>query len=80
MGMREELDRVGSWRSALRRELSLLLLIKGAALALLWWFFFSPTHRTPVDAAATGRRLALEQPPGRWAAGDAAARWPGEPP
>ena len=47
------------WRSALRRELIWLLVLKGAALWLLWWLFFSPAQRTPVDAAAAGRRLAV---------------------
>jgi hypothetical protein len=47
------------WRRALRRELITLLALKGAALWLLWWLFFSPAHRTPVDAAATSRRLAV---------------------
>jgi len=61
MGMGEEVGRRHSWRGVLRRELSLLMLGKLAALILLWWLFFSPTHRAPVDAATTGRRLALEQ-------------------
>jgi len=54
--------RAVGWRSALRRELSLLLVLKMAALVLLWWLFFSPAHRSPVDAAAAGRRLAVERP------------------
>jgi type II secretory pathway component PulM len=53
--------RAVGWRSALRRELSLLLVLKMAALVLLWWLFFSPPHRSPVDAAAAGRRLAVER-------------------
>ena len=64
MGMGEEVGRRHSWRGVLRRELSLLMLGKVAALILLWWLFFSPTHRAPVDAASTGRRLALQQQPG----------------
>ena len=51
-----------TWRRALRRHLTLLLLAKFAALALLWALCFSSAHRTPVDAAAAGRRLALGQP------------------
>jgi hypothetical protein len=53
--------RVAGWRAALRRELASLLVLKVAALALLWWLFFSPEHRTPVDAAATGQRLGVGQ-------------------
>jgi hypothetical protein len=81
MGMGEEVGRRHSWRGVLRRELSLLVLGKVAALLLLWWLFFSPTHRAPVDAASTGRRLALEQQPGGGGADakrDAAAPRPGE--
>ena len=52
--------RAAGWRSALRRELTFLLALKIAALALLWWLFFSGAHRTPVDATAAGRRLAVE--------------------
>jgi hypothetical protein len=51
-----------TWRRALRRHLTLLLLAKFAALALLWALCFSSAHRTPVDGAAAGRRLALVQP------------------
>jgi type II secretory pathway component PulM len=47
------------WRHVLRRELTWLLALKAAALILLWWLFFSPAHRTPVDAAAALRRLAV---------------------
>jgi hypothetical protein len=80
MGVGEEVGRRNSWRGVLRRELSLLVLGKVAALLLLWWLFFSPTHRVPVDAASTGRRLALEQQPGGGAdvKRDAAAPRPGE--
>ena len=53
-----------AWRPALRRDVAVLLLLKAAALALLWWMFFSPPHRTPVDATAAGRHLALERPAG----------------
>jgi type II secretory pathway component PulM len=60
LGAPASLRAVG-WRSALRRELSLLLALKLAALVLLWWLFFSPPHRSPVDAAAAGRRLAVER-------------------
>lgn len=49
-------------RRALRRHLTLLLLAKFVALALLWALCFSSAHRTPVDAAAAGRWLALVQP------------------
>jgi hypothetical protein len=81
MGMGEEVGRRHSWRGVLRRELSLLMLGKLAALILLWWLFFSPTHRAPVDAAKTGRRLALEQQAGGGAdarTDAAAAPRPGE--
>ena len=80
MGMGEEVGRRHSWRGVLRRELSLLMLGKIAALILLWWLFFSPTHRAPVDAASTGRKLALEQRAGGGAdvKRDAAAPRPGE--
>jgi hypothetical protein len=80
MGMGQEVGRRHSWRGVLRRELSLLMLGKVAALILLWWLFFSPTHRAPVDAASTGRKLALEQQPGGVADAkrDAAAPRPGE--
>lgn len=60
LGAPASLRAVG-WRSALRREVSLLLALKLAALVLLWWLFFSPPHRSPVDAAAAGRRLAVER-------------------
>ena len=62
------------WRAALRRDVSLLLLFKALALGLLWWLFFSPAHRTAVDPASTGRHLALEAPPPRAAADEAAAQ------
>jgi hypothetical protein len=45
------------WRSALRRHLAVLLLMKIAALALLWALFFSPAQRTASDAAAVSRHL-----------------------
>ena len=45
------------WRSALRRHLAVLLLMKIAALTLLWALFFSPGHRTAPDAAAMSRHL-----------------------
>ncbi|HUA90121.1 MAG TPA: hypothetical protein VL994_11850 [Steroidobacteraceae bacterium] len=61
--MSEQTGRAFGWRTALRRELSVLLFFKAAALALLWWLFFSPAHRTAVDADSTGRRLALGPPP-----------------
>ena len=61
--MKEHTGRAFGWRSALRRELSVLLLFKAAALALLWWLFFSPAHRTAVDPDSTGRHLALGPPP-----------------
>lgn len=64
-----------TWRRALRRHLTLLLLAKFAALALLWALCFSGAHRTLVDAAVAGRRLALVQPLG--AVGPVAAP-PGE--
>jgi hypothetical protein len=47
------------WRRALRRELSVLLLLKLFALTLLWWLFFSPQHRVRVDARATQQHLGL---------------------
>jgi len=50
------------WRGAFRRHLTVLLLIKLAALALLWLLFFSPAGRHPVDAAAVARAL-LPMPP-----------------
>lgn len=46
---------------ALRRHLTVLLLLKCAALALLWVLFFSPAHRIRVDARAVERRLAVGQ-------------------
>ena len=61
MGMGEEVGPMGGWRRLLRRELSLLLCFKFAALLLLWWLFFSPTHRPAVDGVSAGHRLALEQ-------------------
>jgi hypothetical protein len=78
MGTREQVGPVYRWRSVLRRELSLLLLLKVAALVLLWWLFFSPAHRIAVDGAATGRRLALEQSPASAAKSDAVAPRSGE--
>jgi len=45
------------WRRILRRHLTVLLVIKLAALTLLWALFFSPAHRTSVDAATAGRHL-----------------------
>jgi hypothetical protein len=62
MSHRGQPDALAGWRSALRRELSVLLLLKALALALLWWLFFSPGHRTVVDASATSRRLAVTAP------------------
>jgi hypothetical protein len=59
MSKRGEPGRLLGWRTALGRELSVLLLLKAVALALLWWLFFSPAHRTPVDSAAAGRQLAV---------------------
>ncbi|HUO18178.1 MAG TPA: hypothetical protein VMU44_00290 [Steroidobacteraceae bacterium] len=50
-----------TWRRALRRHLTLLLLAKFAALALLWALCFSGPHRTLVDAGVAGRRLGLVQ-------------------
>src|SRR5215472_6086382 len=47
----------GPWRRILRRHLTVLLVIKLAALTLLWALFFSPAHRTSVDAATAGRHL-----------------------
>ena len=44
------------WRTALRRHLAVLLLVKFAALALLWALFFS--HRAPADARAVAARVA----------------------
>jgi hypothetical protein len=51
------------WRRTLRRELTWLLALKGAALVLLWWLFFSPPHRVPVDGAAARRQLAVAPAP-----------------
>jgi hypothetical protein len=81
MGTRgEPAARVFGWRTALRREVSLLMLFKAAALGLLWWLFFSSDHRTAVDAAAAGRRLAVDQTPSAWSATDVGTGQPGEPP
>jgi hypothetical protein len=49
----------GGWRRGLRRELSVLVLLKLLALTLLWWLFFSPAHRVAVDARSTGQHLGL---------------------
>jgi hypothetical protein len=51
------------WRAALRRDVTALLILKLLALMLLWLLFFSPAHRTPIDAGAIGRRLAVVSPP-----------------
>ena len=51
-----------AWRGTLRRDLTVWLLVKIAALALLWGLFFSPAHRLAVTAATTGERLALKSP------------------
>lgn len=48
-----------SWRSVLRRHLTMLLALKLAALVLLWALFFAPAHRATVDAEAAGRHLAV---------------------
>jgi hypothetical protein len=53
-----------SWRGILRRHLTVLLLLKFAALALLWLLFFSPAHRSAVDARAVAQRLAAGAPAG----------------
>jgi hypothetical protein len=50
------------WHAVLRRELTLWLLLKAAALALLWGLFFSPAHRVAVTAATTSHRFALKSP------------------
>jgi hypothetical protein len=60
-GIRSRKDPV-TWRKALRRHLTLLLLAKFAALVLLWALCFSPAHRTFVDGEVASRRLALVQP------------------
>ncbi|WP_281929955.1 cytochrome oxidase putative small subunit CydP [Methylocystis iwaonis] len=42
-------------RSTLRRELTLAIIVKVAAIFLLYFLFFSPAHRihvTPADMAA----------------------------
>jgi hypothetical protein len=52
-----------AWRPGLGRDVSVLLVLKAAALGLLWWLFFSPAHQFPVDAAAASRRLAVKTPP-----------------
>ncbi len=65
---------VVGWRAALRREVSLLLLLKALALALLWWSFFSPAHRAAVDPASTGRHLGLAAPQPGTAAGSGAGK------
>jgi hypothetical protein len=53
---------VSGWRTALRRELTLWLILKAAALAVLWGLFFSPAHRPPVTAVTTSHRFALQSP------------------
>ena len=47
---------------ALRRHLTLVLLVKFAALALLWLLCFSPAHRTRVDSGAVAQRVAAAAP------------------
>jgi len=47
----------------LRRELTLWLLLKAAALAALWGLFFSPAHHLAVTAATASHRFALKSPP-----------------
>jgi hypothetical protein len=51
------------WRTALRRDVAALLILKLLALTLLWLLFFSPADRTVIDAGAIGRRLAVVPPP-----------------
>ncbi|HTC15816.1 MAG TPA: hypothetical protein VK695_08435 [Steroidobacteraceae bacterium] len=50
------------WRGTLRRELAVLLVLKGLALALLWLLFFSGDRQPPAGAGPTSARLGLEQP------------------
>jgi hypothetical protein len=41
------------------RDVTLLLLLKGAALTVLWMLFFSSSHQTPVTAARAGSHLGI---------------------
>lgn len=47
------------WRSALRRELAWILLLKFVALALLWALFFRGGHQGTPGAAAIGQHFGL---------------------
>ncbi|MGD8378422.1 MAG: hypothetical protein PVI37_01840 [Gammaproteobacteria bacterium] len=44
-------------RPHLAREITLVLIVKLAALALIWWLFFSPPHRVPVNPQTMDRVL-----------------------
>ena len=61
-GDRRQPERVRAWRTSLGRDVSVLLVLKAAALGLLWWLFFSPAHQVAVDASATRRQLAVKTP------------------
>lgn len=52
-----------SWRHALRRHLTIALLIKLLALMLMWWFFFQPAHRPTKGPVPTAERFGLNTPP-----------------
>jgi hypothetical protein len=49
-----------SWRIEIGRKLFWLFILKLGLLMLLWVFCFSPSHRNPVNAIATGRHLAVD--------------------
>ncbi len=60
--IRKEYATPSAQNRPVRRDISLVLLFKAAALAALWWLFFSDAHRPNADAAAMNRHLALAQP------------------
>jgi hypothetical protein len=46
----------------LSREITVLILIKAAALTLLFFLFFSPSHRPHIDADRMEQQILSEQP------------------
>ena len=44
-------------RSAFRKEILLVLLVKFVLLLILWWLFFAPDHRPGISPAAVGDAL-----------------------
>jgi hypothetical protein len=49
-----------NWRVAIRRGMLWVLAVKLGLLTLLWAICFSPSHRYPVTALATGQHLAVD--------------------